>query len=257
LPDVLRTDLLVFALVLARVGALVAVAPVFGAAAVPWRLRAGFAVLLALLIAPLEISKATSLPETLSTGVAQVAAEALVGLTLGVGVLVLFSAVQVAGQLISQASGMQLAEVFDPAFGAGVPVFSTLLFYITVAVVLSVGGHRHVLQALLDTFAWMPAGQADFAPSFADSMIDILAQSFELGIRAAAPVMVALLLAALVLGLVGRTLPQLNLLTLGFGLNVMAALAVLGVSLGAGAWVFQDQLLVALESMVNVLAKKP
>ena len=66
---------------------------------------------------------------------------------------------------------------------------------------------------------------------------------------AAAPVMVALLVATLILGLVGRTLPQLNFLALGFGANAMVALVALSLSLGAAAWLFQDQLEPVLETV--------
>ena len=65
--------------------------------------------------------------------------------------------------------------------------------------------------------------------------------------------MVALLLATLVVGLAGRTIPQLNVLALGFGFNVLVALAALGVSLGAIAWMFQDQLQPVLETVVDTL----
>ena len=69
----------------------------------------------------------------------------------------------------------------------------------------------------------------------------------------AAPAMVALLLATLILGLVSRTLPQLNVMALGFGLNALVTLAAIGVSLGGAAWVFQDQLEPMLHTVLNAL----
>ena len=84
-------------------------------------------------------------------------------------------------------------------------------------------------------------------------MTSLLAESFVLGIRAAAPAMVALLLATLVLGLVSRTLPQLNVMVLGFGFNALASMAALGVSLGAAAWIFQDQLEPFLDTALRAL----
>ena len=253
LPELHVADVLLFLLVLARIGTLVAIAPVFGSAAVPLRLRAALALALALLVVPLELAKAPSLPDSWSAYLVVAGAEALVGLVLGLGVLVLFSAVQVSGRLISQMSGMQLAEVFDPGFETSVPVFSQLMFYVTLAVFVSMGGHRHVLEALLDTFVWLPVGQGEFSQSITAAMTSVLTQSFVLGIRAAAPAMVALLLATLILGLAGRTLPQLNVMSLGFGASAAVALVVLGVSLGAGAWAFPDQLEPALETVLDAM----
>ena len=80
-----------------------------------------------------------------------------------------------------------------------------------------------------------------------------MAESFSLAVRGAAPAMVALLLATVVLGLISRTLPQLNILAIGFGLNAMATFLVLAVSLGTIAWLFQEQLDPAVEAIVDAL----
>ena len=78
-----------------------------------------------------------------------VANDALVGLLLGLGLMILVSGVQVAGQVINQMSGISLADVFNPGFDADVPVFSQLLYFVTLAAFVIVGGHRMLLEALL------------------------------------------------------------------------------------------------------------
>ncbi|HEV3136723.1 MAG TPA: flagellar biosynthetic protein FliR [Pirellulales bacterium] len=244
---------LTFTLVFVRIGALVAIAPVFGSSDVPVRMRALMALALAALIAPLQFGRVTGYPDTLVGYLVLVGAEALIGLTLGLGIMVLFSGMQVAGQVISQMSGMQLADVFNPSFNENVPVFSQLLFHVSVAVFVIIGGHRKVMEALLDTFVWLPAGQGGFSRSVVEAMTSLLAQSFLLGVRAAAPAMVALLLATLVLGLLSRTLPQLNVMALGFGFNALVTLGALSISLGAAAWIFQDEIAPVLATLVAAL----
>ena len=246
-------EFVTFTLVLVRVATLVLIAPIFGSQTVPLRVRALLAVALALLIVPLEFGKTTAQPTTLVDYLILAGAEALIGLTLGLGVLVLFSGIQVAGQIISQMSGLQLADVFDPGFDANVPVISQLLFYVTLAVFVTMGGHRQVMEALLDTFVWLPAGQGGFSRSIVEAMTSLLAQSFALGVRAAAPVMVSLLLATLVLALVSRTLPQLNVMALGFGINVVVALGMLSVTLGTATLIFGEQIEPMLASVLEVL----
>jgi flagellar biosynthetic protein FliR len=246
-------QLLVFGLVLVRIAALVMVAPVLGSAEVSMRFRVGLAVLLAVLVAPLELAKSTALPEAPLQLLVLAGGEALVGLSLGLGVLVLYSAAQLAGRLISQTSGMQLAEVFDASVGAGMPVFSKLLSLATLAVFLTIGGHRRLLEALLDTFARLPVGQSRASQTITAATTDVLAESFSLGIRAAAPALVALLLATLILALAGRTLPQLNVIAMGFGANAFVALVAVSVSLGAACWVLQDALAPALETVLQTL----
>jgi flagellar biosynthesis protein FliR len=231
---------IIFTLVLARIGALVMTAPIFGSQALPRRIRGILAVTLALLITPIYLSG--SLPpvgNTVEFG-RLIINEVLVGLMLGLGLNILFAGIQVAGQVASQMSGLSLADVFNPGFEEDVSVFSQLFYFLTLAVFVAVGGHRIVTEALLQTFAWLPPGKAAIGDSYVEVLVSVLMQSFGLGIRAAAPLLTALMLSNLILGLISRTLPQINVIAVGFGLNSLLALAVLCLSLGTVAWTFQE-----------------
>jgi flagellar biosynthetic protein FliR len=166
--------------------------------------------------------------------------EVLVGLLIGLGINILFAGIQVAGQIVSQMSGLSLADVFNPAFEEDVSVFSQLFYFLTLAVFVAVGGHRVVTEALLQTFVWAPPGHAALGDGIVEVLTGIMTQSFELGIHAAAPLLAALLVANLVLGLISRTLPQINVIAVGFGLNSLLALGLLFVSIGGVAWTFQE-----------------
>lgn len=243
----LARESLVFLLVLARISAMMVLAPIFGSSTLPARVRVLLALALSLLVVPLEIDKGVSLPSTATAYFVQLGGECLIGLSLGLGVLVLFSGLQVAGQVVSQMSGLQLGDVFSPGADTNMPLFSQLLFYVTLAVFLTIGGHRQVIEALLDTFAWMPAGQGAASRSAIDAVTSLLTQSFVLGVRAAAPAMMALVLSTIIMGLVSRAVPQINMMALGMGLNTMLLLVMIGASLGATAWVFQEHLLATLD----------
>lgn len=249
LESFLIARFMVFTLVLARIGALVMLAPIFGSQALPRRVKALLAVALSLLVTPAFIS--TSLPpveNTLEYGRLLVN-EAVVGLLLGLGTNILFSGVQVAGQVVSQLSGLSLAEVFNPGFDEDVSVFSQLFYFLALAVFVAVGGHRIVMEALLDTFTAAPPGHISLGSNFVDVLVGVLTQSFVLGIRAAAPLMVALLMSNLVLGLISRTLPQINVIAVGFGLNALLTMGLLFLSIGAAAWTFQEPTLDVLQQL--------
>jgi flagellar biosynthetic protein FliR len=235
------------ALVAVRIGALVILAPVFGPFAIPLRVRMLLALVLATLVLPLQAASATA-PWALAPFLAAAAGEALVGFLLGLGVVALFSALHLAGELVGQASGVQLADAIGGGSDAGAPVFSRLIALVATAVFLAIGGHRRALEALLDTFAWLPAGQGGSSRLPLESVTLLVAHSFALGLRAAAPAVVALVLATLAIALVARALPQLNVLALGLGINALAAVAALGISLGAVCWLLQDQLDVVLQA---------
>ncbi len=240
-----------FSLVLARVGGLVVTAPAYGTAEVPAQARALLAVGLAALILPGQWHVNPILPGSLVHWLVLVGSELLVGMALGLGVAIVLAGADAAGQLIGQSSGLMAAELFDPTQNESVSLFSRLLFLTAVAVFVLLGGHRLVMAAVLDTFRVLPPGSALWNRSPAEAFVALAAQSLALGVRAAAPALLALLLANLVLGLAGRTLPQLNIFLVGFGLNAMLALGILALSLGAAVWVFQDQVAPAIETLVS------
>jgi flagellar biosynthetic protein FliR len=241
-------------LVFARVTGLVISAPILGMQEAPLRIRGLFAIALALLVLPSQFATPIASPNTLVDASVTIGEEALIGLALGLGLTVLLGGIQVAGQLIGQMSGMSLAEVFNPTFEDNVPFFSQLLFLIAVAVFLAIGGHRQIVSALLDTFVAIPLATGGMADSIAQTMTTLVAESFTLGVRAAAPVVTAVLLATVVMGLLSRTLPQLNLMVLGFGINALVGVGAAAITLGAMAWVFQDQVDVVLETLTAGLA---
>jgi flagellar biosynthetic protein FliR len=242
-----------FTLVLTRMSGLVMTAPIFGTSDIPARIRALLAVALAVLIAPTQWEVAVEDPGTTLNYLVFIGSELAIGLSLGLGIVILFSGIQLAGQMIGRIGGMILADVFDPSAGTSVPTFSRFLFLVTMAVFVSIGGHRMVMAGLLDTFATIPPGSGAMPTSIAETFVVLLAQSFALAIRAAAPVVTSLLLSTLVMGLISRTLPQLNILAVGFGMNAMLTFGVMALSLGATVWVFQDQLEPALEILLEAL----
>ncbi|HEX5472777.1 MAG TPA: flagellar biosynthetic protein FliR [Lacipirellulaceae bacterium] len=253
LETFLVSRFMVFTLVLARVSPLVITAPIFGSLSLPRQVRVVLAVMLSLLIAPAFLN--TSLPpvgNTIEYGRLLVN-EALVGLLLGLGLNILFSGVQLTGEVVSQLSGLSLADVFNPGFDEDISIFSQLFYLVTLAVFVAVGGHRIMVQAMLDTFAAAPPGHAALGTNFVDVLMNIVGQSFVLGVRAAAPLMVALLLSNLVLGLISRTLPQINVIVVGFGLNSLLAMSLLFLTIGAAAWTFQDPSLAVLRHLKEAL----
>jgi flagellar biosynthesis protein FliR len=247
------TPFVVFSCVLARVGGMVMTAPLFGSGEVPTHVRALLAFALALVITPIQLTVAVAPPTNFAQYAVSLGGELLVGALLGMGVMILLSGVQVAGQIISQMSGLSLADVFNPGLDQDVPVIANLLSLITLAVFVIIGGHRLLVGAVLDTYAVLPLGHANPPSSLGPLIASLLAESFSLAVRGAVPAIVALMLATIVLGLISRTLPQLNVLAVGFGLNALVSFAVLAISIGAIAWLFQEQLEPAVQAIVDSL----
>ncbi len=252
----LLDQFLLFTVVLARLSGLVMTAPIFGTQEIPMVVRGFLAITLALLITPLQTTAGFEAQADLMNYAIVMASELMIGVALGVGIMLLFSGVQMTGQIISQMSGMTLADVFSPGFDDNVPIFSQFLFLVTMSVFAILGGHRMVLDGLLGTFAKIPPGQAGVADSVAATVTHLLTQSFVLGIRAAAPAMVALLLSTLVLGFISRTLPQLNILAIGFTLSALVTFVTMMITISAIVWVFIEQVEPTLEILLDSLQSR-
>ncbi len=255
LETLLFNQFAVFTLVLARVGALIMTAPIFGITAIPMRAKALLVVAISLLITPLVAATPPSDMTNLLVYAKYMASEGLIGLLLGFGITLLLSGIQLTGQIISQLGGTALADVFDPTLNTNLSIYSQLFYFLTLAMFVLLDGHRLVIDALLDTYLWMPPGKGSLGTTYVDALTTLLSQSFLLGIRAAAPTMMALLLATLILGLIGRTMPQINILAVGFGVNSLVTLGCLFTTIGAIVWAFPLEASSALDVLREALAQ--
>ncbi|MDC0936036.1 flagellar biosynthetic protein FliR [Pirellulales bacterium] len=242
-----------FVLVLARIGALIMTAPVLGTKAAPVRVRAFLAVGLTLIVVPMQSGPPATDVGNMAVLIQDIFSEALVGLLLGLGIMIFLSGIQLTGQIISQLGGTALAESFDPTLDSNAPVIAQMFYFLALAMFVLVGGHTMLIEAILETYVWLPPGAAQMGESYVESLTQVLSQSFLLGVRAAAPAMTALCLATLVLGLVGRTLPQINILVVGFGVNALLTLASLFVSIGAIAWAFPEHIAGAIDQFLRAI----
>lgn len=245
---------LIFVLVLTRVGSLLMTLPVLGTATVPLQIRALLAISLSLLVAPLHWGVPMPPVENLPDLAVLLAREALLGLALGLAVMILLSGMQLAGQVISQMSGLSLAEVVNPNFETSVPIFSQIMEMLALAIFFLVGGHREVIHALMGSFEWMPPGNGQLPSTLAETLTIVATHSFEIGLRASAPVMVAMLLAILIVALISRTIPQLNAVAVGLNFNSLIVLGVFAFCLGSAGWVFQEELSGVIEQVRNSFA---
>jgi len=239
--DFIATPVWTFVLVLARISGLFMLAPMFGSAAVPRRVRALFAASIALLITATFLPSSQVTVHNLVELTLLVGKEAALGLILAVSLMICFAGIQISGQMLSHLGGLSVGDLFDPNTNTSVPILSQLLWWTAVAMFLVSGGHRRVMGALLDLFHVFPPGEVALPDNLLQGIIDVMALSFETALRIAAPVLVALLLSMLVLGLIGRTLPQLNILAVGLGTNTLIMLAGLFLTAGTMLWVFQQQ----------------
>lgn len=240
----LSQPLWVFLTVLSRVSPLLMMMPPTRSSSVPLRIRAGIALGMAALLTPPMLSRATAMPGDLINLILPLVCEVLLGILLGSVVLLAITALQMAGQTIGHLAGFDLATALDPGSDEEMPVISNMLGWLAMAMLLLLGGHRELLECCWESYGRYPPGGVMFENDWLEELVKLTRHTFEIGIRAAAPLATALLLANLVTGLLARTLPQLNVLAIGFNINALALLTLLFLAMGSVSWVYQQQLVV-------------
>ena len=229
-PIALQLLLPSFLLVFFRVGGITLSAPMFSSQTIPARVRVGLAFVISLMIFPI-VHPLTPTTLSLDSVVVTVAGELLIGLIMGVAVGMLFVGARLAGLMIGQQAGIALGQVINPMMDGQSTIIGQLYFLVTMMIFLAVGGHRAMVSALLDTFQTIPPGSFRYSASMLELVEQLLTDAFILAIRLAGPALTALLLASLTMGVISRTIPQINVLTIGFAIRVFVALGVTGLSL--------------------------
>ena len=233
----LLDDLGVGLLVLARVLALIQVAPLLSSRAIPQVGKIGLALFVAAVALPGVVAAGYPLPASgLQYGLLLIG-EALLGVLLGFLVYLAFAALRLAGQFISLPVGFGVAELFDPMTGRQAPLLGQLFSVLAVLVFLSAGGlHRLLLVGVAGSFQALRA--ADLVISLETGAVrgtglllqravGSLAWLFGMALTIALPIFGALLLASVALALLAKAAPQMNLLMLGLPISLGAGLVLL------------------------------
>lgn len=182
--------------------------------------------------------------------------EALIGLFLGYVLHLALLVIKVAGELIGHEMGFMIASQVDPATGLQTPLITSVYETMFLLTLLACDGHFLLLRALAASFDLAPIGILAFDQGFGALAGELFGDMFEAGLVFAAPIMALLFLVSLMMGLLSRAVPHLNVLELGFAVRILFALIVmyaftplLGPSIQRIFQAYQD----ALESALGAL----
>ncbi len=228
--DQLASNLPLFVLTGVRVSGLLFLAPVFGQKGIPQIHRVWMTLLLALLLLP-----ATHPGEAVGAEGAAfiplVARELAVGLLLGFVVLLSLSSAKYAGQMVGVHIGFGLANIVDPVTQEQGTLIDQFQGLMVLVLFLSLGGHRMLLEALAASFQLVPLGQAQLPSGIADGLVRLFCEVVVLGIQIAIPVLSAVFLTELAIGILSRGVPTLNIFTVGLPLRIVVGVLVLAATL--------------------------
>jgi len=214
-------------LVFTRMSAFFVTMPLWSYRNVPVVYRIGLAVALTMLAG----SQVVANPAFVLDGayVLLVLKEALVGLLLGFAASLIFAAIQMAGAMIDLQMGFALANLVDPQAGVPMPVTSNLKLMLAMLFFLAIDGHHQLIRGMMASFRWIPLGQAEwdgFAAA-AEWLARFFAQGFLIALQISAPMAAALFLVDLAIGIIARTVPQMNFFVVGFPFKMLLGIVVL------------------------------
>ena len=248
--ELLRFEMLlpVFGLVLARVGGLVFALPMLTSQQVPRIVKVWLVVTLALMTFPVV---APLMPHSLTFGqaAAGMVGEFVVGEILGLGAGLIFLAVQVAGKIVSHQSGMALGQAYNPVMDAPSTVLDQIWFFAVLMFFLAMGGHLAVVKVLLGSFEHVPPMMMTIDGTVGEFVIGIVRSTFDVALRMCGPVVLALLLTSLIMGFLTKTMPQLNILSVGFSFKIVTAWFILAVTVSFSDGLIADGVLDGLDQI--------
>jgi len=218
-------------LVAARLLGMLMVAPAFGHAAVPVKLRIAAVLAMSPAVAG-QVSVVAAPSASAAAMAASVVTELLIGLVIGYAARLILVGVRLGAFHVDLQTGLSIGEAFDPLSDEAGGSVRALFALLAVAVFVLIGGHRSLILATLRTYQTLPPGAAFGGEAMLRIAVSMLAAAFTLGLKLAAPVVIAMLLATTAMGFLQKTLPQANLLSTHLPVRVLLGLAAVAASLG-------------------------
>jgi flagellar biosynthetic protein FliR len=244
-------QLMGFALALIRTTAWISICPPFNSPAIPRRIRVGLATAIALLLAD-RIGRSVAVDagtgEFLMIAFSQIAA----GLALGFIVFVMFAAIQSAGELIDLQVGFSLGSVLDPLSGTSAAPIGRFHQLLATTILFAIDGHTLVVRGYLRSVEAVPLGGVDTA-SLAGELTSLLGAFVIAAIEVSLPVLAALFLAEIALGLLGKAAPQMNIMIIGFAAKSFIAFGLLSVTIVVIPSSVESGIMRSLRSATGVL----
>ena len=213
-----------FLLVLARVGGIFTLAPVFGNQNVTRLARIAIAVALASVFVPMVNFTLTSFE--ILPFLTLIFKETVIGVLMGFLASMVFSAITMAGSYIDLAMGLGFAQQVDPLTKERNAVMASLQTLVATLIFLCLNGHHMMIVGLADSFSLVPIGSMSFSPMAAKGLLFVFSGVIMAALKIAAPVVGVIFITDVAMGIMARTVPQMNVFNVGFALKLTAGLLV-------------------------------
>ncbi len=220
-----------FLVVTGRVAGFVGAIPVFAGAQTPVRLKTAVVVAIALVLFPVMGKALPPVSFAPVPFLLLIINEVLLGTLLGLVARLIFTSVEFGATVIGYQMGFAAANIFDPQGQRQVALISQFQNVFTILIFLALNGHHVFLRVAVRSYELLPPGKLDFSGEAVPYLMELVSHMFTLGVLFSAPVLAVLLFSGLILGILARVFPQLNVFLLSFPLNIGIAFIVISLTL--------------------------
>lgn len=221
----------VFLLVFIRTGSLFVSVPIFSNRNIPVIAKIGLAFFITtIVINVIDVQAPVSSTDAVAFGVV-IIKEFIVGWLIGMSAYLVFTILTLAGQFIDYQIGFSMVNVFDPLSQIQLTITGTFYYYLVLLLTLLTSTYHYFIKAIVKSFELIPIGQVVLTTQLYDGFIGFMNELFLIALQIAAPFFFVMLLTDVVLGILARTAPQMNLFVIGFPIKIFLGLAVMLITL--------------------------
>ena len=231
-----------FLFVLLRVGALIMFFPIVGSAQVPGRIKIGLILFVSIAVFPVVRATPMHDPKSLFELVVSLFSEITIGLAVAYTARLMFAAVSIAGTVVDFQMGFGVVNVIDPQTETQVSITTQFQNILAILFFLALDAHHLIIGAIVESFFLINPLQINFSTFTPEIILLLFKATFVTAVKIAAPIMAILFFISVGLGLVARTVPQMNVFIVGFPLQIGVGLLMVGLSMSFFSIVVQGQI---------------
>jgi len=220
-----------FLLIFVRMMGVMMMLPIFSNRNVPQMTKIGLSIFTSMIVLSTSSLQAPVSSENVIGYALAVILEFIVGYTIGFSAYMVFSILSLAGQFIDMQIGFSMVNVFDPMSQIQLTITGNVYYYILMMITLVTNAHHHFLRAFLESFTYVPLGGMVISPGLNDALIGFMTDYFMMALRIATPIFFVMLITNVILGVLARAVPQLNLFVIGFPIKILFGLSTIFVVL--------------------------
>jgi len=211
--------------------------PVFGSRSLPSSLKGGISLVIALVLFP--VVRAAAPFSNLIILILAISREIFIGITIGLFIRLIFAGVQVACQVIGFQMGLNMINSISPMEQEDVSTISQFGTLLAMLIFLGIDAHHWLFRALAKSFDLIPLGTAHLSASLFEKIMGQASDMFVIAVKIGAPVMISLLILKMVLGVLAKTVPQMNVFIVAFPIQIAVGLLILALSLPSIAYLIK------------------